>query len=146
MTRDLCRQPLWRFGENNFERQQWRKIPRFTSTVAKFKTRGTRVASACVAAENTSTQLCDRVKSRDASTETRLASMAVKYGWRMRSRCRLCRDSFESLGNLAATRAQCDYIMRCIYRELHKPPVSQYNKNLMNLFLSVIRFGAAFFV
>lgn len=40
-----------------------------TGTVGEFG------ASACVAAENTSPQLCDRVKTRDASTPRRLAGM-----------------------------------------------------------------------
>lgn len=76
------------------------------------RVRNSRVASACVA-ENTSPQLCDRVKARDASTE-REDRLVWRYGWRTRSRwcCRhLCRDSLESLGSLAWTRAQCDFTM-----------------------------------
>lgn len=46
-----------------------KEIPRFTLAVATSRVRNSRVASACVAAENTSPQLCDHVKARDASTE-----------------------------------------------------------------------------
>lgn len=51
---------------------QWngwsRGIPRFMLAVATSRARNSRMASACVA-ENTSPQLCDRVKARDASTK-----------------------------------------------------------------------------
>jgi len=62
------------------------------------------------------------------------------YGWRTRSRwCRrhLCRDSLESLGNLAGTRAQCD--LQCEYRKPNKSRIFSSNNRFFEISLSHLK-------